>query len=80
MPSKKVQNVKGTVVDKNGEPLIGVSIVEKGTTNGTVTDLDGNYTLTVQTANPVLLFSYVGYQKKKELACCRFGLECYFGR
>jgi len=62
---QKVQNVKGTVVDKNGEPLIGVSIVEKGTTNGTVTDLDGNYTLTVQTANPVLLFSYVGYQKKE---------------
>lgn len=39
--------------------------MEKGTTNGTVTDLDGNYTLTVQTANPVLLFSYVGYQKKE---------------
>ena len=62
---QKAQTVKGTVVDKNGEPLIGVSIMEKGTTNGTVTDLDGNYTLTVQTSQPVLLFSYVGYQKKE---------------
>ena len=62
---QKSQTVKGKVIDKSGEPLIGVSIVEKGTTNGTVTDLDGNYTLTVQTANPVLQFSYVGYQKKE---------------
>ena len=37
---QKAQTIKGTVVDKSGEPLIGVSIVEKGTTNGTVTDLD----------------------------------------
>lgn len=62
---QKTKPVAGTVKDKNGEPLIGVSIMEKGTTNGTVTDLDGNYTLTPQTASPVLLFSYVGYQKKE---------------
>ena len=47
---QKTKPVAGTVKDKNGEPLIGVSIMEKGTTNGTVTDLDGNYTLTPQTA------------------------------
>lgn len=62
---QKVQTVKGTVLDKNKEPLIGVSIIEKGTTNGTVTDLDGNYTLAVQSANPVLVFSYVGYRKQE---------------
>ena len=39
--------VSGTVKDKNGEPLIGVSVVEKGTTNGMITDLDGNFSLSV---------------------------------
>lgn len=61
----KLKTVKGTVKDKAGEPLIGVSVVEKGTTNGAVTDMDGNYTLNVKTASPVLVFSYVGYQKKE---------------
>ena len=36
--------VQGSVVDAKGEPLIGVSILEKGTTNGTITDFDGNFT------------------------------------
>ena len=51
--------VSGTVTDKNGETLIGVSVVQQGTTNGTSTDLDGKYTLTVP-GNAVLEFSYVG--------------------
>ena len=61
---QKTKPVAGTVKDKNGEPLIGVSIMEKGTTNGTITDIDGNYKLTTQTTSPVLVFSYVGYQSK----------------
>ncbi|MDR1557120.1 MAG: TonB-dependent receptor [Tannerellaceae bacterium] len=52
--------VRGTVTDKNGETLIGVNIVEKGTRNGTTTDIDGNYTLSVP-RDAVLDFSYVGY-------------------
>lgn len=52
--------VKGTVRDKVGESLIGVSVVEKGTTNGTMTDIDGNYELKVQ-SNAALEFSYIGY-------------------
>lgn len=56
--------VSGTVVDKNGEPLIGVSIKEKGTGNGTITDIDGKYKMTTQSASPVLVFSYVGYLSK----------------
>ncbi|RHK20658.1 SusC/RagA family TonB-linked outer membrane protein, partial [Bacteroides xylanisolvens] len=48
-----------------GEPLIGVTVIEKGTTNGAVTDLDGNYKMTTKTATPVLVFSYVGYQTKE---------------
>ncbi len=53
--------VTGTVVDDAKLPLIGVSVVEKGTTNGTMTDLDGNYSLTVANANVTLVFTYVGF-------------------
>lgn len=53
--------VSGTAKDKNGEPLIGVSVVEKGTTNGMITDLDGNFGLSVSSPEAVLEFSYVGY-------------------
>lgn len=53
--------VRGTVKDKEGTPLIGVNILEKGTSNGTITDLDGNYSLSVSDNNAVLIFSYTGY-------------------
>ena len=53
--------VKGNVVSKTGnEPLIGVSILQKGTTNGVVTDIDGNYTLNVK-QGATLVYSYIGY-------------------
>lgn len=52
--------VNGTVKDQSGETLIGVSVVEKGTTNGTITDLDGKYELATQN-NAILEFSYIGY-------------------
>jgi hypothetical protein len=52
--------VTGTVVDQNGEPIIGANVIEKGTTNGIVTDLDGKFALTVQ-ENAILQISYVGY-------------------
>jgi len=61
----KSRNISGNVVDAKGEPLIGVTVIEKGTTNGAVTDLDGNYKITTKTATPVLVFSYVGYQAKE---------------
>lgn len=53
--------VKGVVTDVNGNPLPGVNIVESGTSNGTVTDENGNYTITVEDPKAVLVFSYVGY-------------------
>ena len=57
--------VTGTVIDAdNNEPLIGVSVLEVGTTNGTVTDLDGNFTLTVGSA-ATLQLSYVGYNTQE---------------
>lgn len=52
--------VTGRVQSKSGEPLIGVNVVEKGTTNGTVTDLDGNYSLQVAKGK-TLVFSYIGF-------------------
>ena len=52
--------VSGTVTDKTGEPLIGASVLAKGTQQGTATDFDGNYRIDVD-ANATLVFSYVGY-------------------
>lgn len=57
-------SIKGTVVDTNGESLIGVNVLEKGTSNGTITDYDGNFTLNVS-PNAVLVFSYIGYESKE---------------
>lgn len=60
------QKVSGTVTDKEENlPLIGCNVMEKGTTNGTITDLDGKYTLEVS-ENAVLEFSYIGYATKTE--------------
>ena len=61
----QAQTVTGTVSDSSG-PLGGASVVEKGTTNGTVTDFDGNYTLNVG-GDATLLVSYIGY-KTSEIA------------
>ena len=53
--------VKGVVKDTKGEPIIGATVTEKGTKNATVTDFDGNYTLTVANRNATLVVSYVGF-------------------
>ena len=58
------QPVKGTVSDSNGNPLIGVTVIEEGTNNGKVTDFDGNYSIIVSNANAVLSFTYIGYTKQ----------------
>lgn len=55
------RTVSGVVKDASGEPLIGVSVVLKGTGKGTVTDIDGRYTLSVGNTKTPLTFSYVGY-------------------
>ena len=56
--------VKGRIVDSNNETIIGASVLEKGTTNGTVTDIDGNFTLSVD-QNSVLVISYIGYKTQE---------------
>ena len=60
--SRKNIAVKGRVVDQNGEPVIGANIIVKGTSNGAVTDLEGNYQLSDVADNAMLEFSYLGYQ------------------
>lgn len=59
------RTVTGTVVDDLGQPLIGVSIFEKGTTNGVITDMDGNFSLKLTSENPTLVFSYIGYKTQE---------------
>src|SRR5690606_26062473 len=58
------KTISGTVSDENGLPLPGVNIIVKGTTNGTQTDFDGNYSITASTGD-VLSYSFVGYTKKE---------------
>nr|WKN35193.1 SusC/RagA family TonB-linked outer membrane protein [Tunicatimonas sp. TK19036] len=53
--------VQGTVTGEEGEGLPGVNVVEKGTTNGTVSDVEGNYTLSVESNSSVLVFSSIGF-------------------
>lgn len=59
--------VRGKVVDVGGEPVIGASVVVKGTTTGVITDLDGNFILSNVSGKAVLVISYVGY-KPQEIA------------
>ena len=67
--------VKGKVVSKTSdEPLIGVSILQKGTTNGVVTDIDGNYVLQIQGGEATLVFSYIGMQKQELKVNSRTGV------
>ena len=54
-------SVKGTVVDQNGHPVIGMTVMEQGTRNGTTTDIDGNWHLTVSSGQATLEFNALGY-------------------
>lgn len=56
-----LQNISGRVTDAAGQPLPGVNVLVKGTTTGTVTDVDGHYSIDVTDANAVLTFSFIGF-------------------
>lgn len=56
--------VNGTVVEKDGEPIIGANVLIKGTTNGAITDLDGNFTLNAQQGD-ILVISFIGYKNQE---------------
>ena len=63
----QVQTVSGLVVDASGDPVIGASVVEIGTTNGIITDMDGKFTLNVK-PGATLRISFVGYQTQETKA------------
>ena len=55
--------IKGQVLDSNNEPIIGASIVEKGnTSNGTITDFDGNFSFKISGKGKTIVITYIGYQ------------------
>ena len=57
---QQVKTVSGKIVDQNGEPIIGANVVEKGTTNGTVTDMEGKFSIDIASGS-TLMISYIGY-------------------
>lgn len=59
------QVIRGTILDASSQPLIGVNVLEKGTTNGTITAVDGTYSISVAGRDAVLVFSYIGYKAKE---------------
>ena len=64
----KSRNISGNVVDAKGEPLIGVTVIEKGTTNGAVTDLDGNYKRTIPYKQGALVTNLYDYDENHFLS------------
>jgi TonB-linked SusC/RagA family outer membrane protein len=59
------QRVSGIVTDVTNEPIPGLTILEKGTGNGVITDIDGNYTINVSGSNSILVFSFIGMQTQE---------------
>ncbi|MCD7941186.1 MAG: TonB-dependent receptor [Bacteroides intestinalis] len=57
--------ITGVVKDKEGEPVIGANVLEKGTSNGVITNIDGEYTLKVKGPKSVLVISYIGYETQE---------------
>lgn len=62
-PQGKTGKIKGRILDAKGDPIIGATVIEKGTTNGTITDFDGNFSLDVS-ENAVVKVSYIGYKEQ----------------
>ncbi len=73
-PSESPREVRGTVTDASGLPAIGVGVFVKGTTNGTVTDIDGRWSLSVKPSD-ILVFSSVGYATQERKAGSRAEID-----
>lgn len=71
--TEKKHKITGRILDENNEPLIGVTVAIKGTTDYAVTDIDGNYTVLTEEEHPVAQFSYLGY-KTQEVAAGKSGV------
>jgi len=64
IPQQEKRRITGKVFDVKGESLIGVNILEAGTANGVITDMNGIYSISLTTDNPVLKFTYIGFKEK----------------
>ncbi len=62
--AQQTKKITGTVVDATGEPIIGATVMQKGTSNGTVTDINGNFTISVPTGS-TLIISSIGFSPKE---------------
>ncbi|WP_038532124.1 SusC/RagA family TonB-linked outer membrane protein [Formosa agariphila] len=71
----QTNTVKGTITDESGMPLPGVTILVKGTANGTITDFDGNYTLEYTSPDDVFSFSYVGFKTEEVIIGTKTSLD-----
>lgn len=67
--------IKGRVLDDQGLPLPGATVIEKNTTNGTVTDIDGYFSLTIKDEQQTLIVSFVGFEPKEEQVAGRQNIE-----
>jgi TonB-dependent starch-binding outer membrane protein SusC len=68
-------NVAGKVTDEQGSPVPGVNVIEKGTTNGTTTDTDGQYKINVGGGNSTLVFSFIGYVSQEALVANKTAID-----
>ena len=61
----QTNKISGKVLDNEGMPLVGVTVMEKGTNTGTITDLDGNYTIMVSNKQSVIVFTMIGFEAQE---------------
>ncbi|MGV8090270.1 MAG: carboxypeptidase-like regulatory domain-containing protein [Mangrovibacterium sp.] len=78
--AQQQKSVSGKVTDSSGTALSSVTVAVKGTTQGTITDAEGNYSLTNVPANAVLVFSFVGMKTQEIDAGGKTDHQCYFRR
>jgi TonB-linked SusC/RagA family outer membrane protein len=65
LPAAKAKVIKGKVVSLTGEEIIGASVKEAGTSNATITNADGSFSLSLESTKPILLFSFIGYKTQQ---------------
>ena len=69
--AQQTSTITGLVLDASGEPIIGASVLVKGTSNGSITDLDGKFTLSNVPTNGTISVSYIGYTTQESLSKAR---------
>ncbi|MDR3060664.1 MAG: TonB-dependent receptor [Dysgonamonadaceae bacterium] len=65
---QNVKKIRGKVTEQNGEPVIGANVIVKGASAGTITDVNGDYSITLPEGSGILVFSYIGYITQEQVA------------